>query len=674
MNFINFSFLTGLILSTIPIIIHLLNKYKKNIVEYSTLEYIKKINQRQLKRIKLKKILLLIIRTLIILLITLAFARPLIKTKNTSFSFTNNLSQSKLSYAIIIDNSITSKAYTQNGKIINISKNIASKIINNPKNNGVFYIISIDNLTSNLKLQKTDNKIILNELLNSIETTDLIFEWKNVINFISKNLTKTLLPLKQIFIITATDQSNLEKKDITTFRKNFQETQLTIIKPFKKNINNVDIDTVIIENPQISQSGTIPVKAIIKNYSNENFSDLNIDIFIDKKRRYQTITNLNANEKKIVKFNLEIKEKGLHKCFVSIPDDDFIDDNKYYFNVSIPDNFKILILYDSANTNFQLQKAISPIDSNNLFITTIKSINNISDLIFEKYNTIILNQLTTFPPYLLNSLKNYLKNGNKFIVIPNITSNIINLNKTFFNFFNINAQIEQIENLSNNQYYSISQLINKNITHDIDNKIYWQNTKILKRLDLFTPDKNITINHILYNDNKPFLLSFKTNTSEILFFTTNFEEYASNLIYQPIIVPFMQNLIQYAIQNNSQKLLENRDIMYKNIFFKNDFPQTDSIKNENTTINFAKIDNFKLIPANYIIYSDNQKRGLSVNLARNISNLNYNNKIFDDFIEIEKIDDINNKLNANIFSLEISIYLLYLVFLLLIIESILARE
>jgi hypothetical protein len=76
MNFLNPLYLFAAITAAVPIIIHLLHRQRVKIEEFPSLEFVRKMLRRKTKRFRLKQLLLLIMRTLIVLFIALALARP----------------------------------------------------------------------------------------------------------------------------------------------------------------------------------------------------------------------------------------------------------------------------------------------------------------------------------------------------------------------------------------------------------------------------------------------------------------------------------------------------------------------------------------------------------------------------------------------------------------------
>ena len=76
MTFLSPAFLWLLPLITLPVIIHLLAKRKSKLIDFPSLKFLKLLEQDALKKFNVKQLILLIIRTLMILFLILAFARP----------------------------------------------------------------------------------------------------------------------------------------------------------------------------------------------------------------------------------------------------------------------------------------------------------------------------------------------------------------------------------------------------------------------------------------------------------------------------------------------------------------------------------------------------------------------------------------------------------------------
>jgi hypothetical protein len=75
-NFLNPLFLFGLGAAAIPVLIHLFTRRRPREVRFPSLEFLAEVNQSEIRRLRLKQWLLLLLRTLAVALLALALARP----------------------------------------------------------------------------------------------------------------------------------------------------------------------------------------------------------------------------------------------------------------------------------------------------------------------------------------------------------------------------------------------------------------------------------------------------------------------------------------------------------------------------------------------------------------------------------------------------------------------
>jgi hypothetical protein len=79
MSFLNPLFLIGLAAAAIPIIIHLFTRRRPREVRFPSLEFLAEVNQSEIRRLKLRQWLLLLLRVLAVAAIALAMSRPALK-------------------------------------------------------------------------------------------------------------------------------------------------------------------------------------------------------------------------------------------------------------------------------------------------------------------------------------------------------------------------------------------------------------------------------------------------------------------------------------------------------------------------------------------------------------------------------------------------------------------
>src|SRR3954471_475793 len=78
MVFLSPILLTGLVLAGVPVIIHLLNRRRFRLVDWAPMKYLKLTIKTNRRRMRIEQILLLAVRTLAVIVLILAVARPVL--------------------------------------------------------------------------------------------------------------------------------------------------------------------------------------------------------------------------------------------------------------------------------------------------------------------------------------------------------------------------------------------------------------------------------------------------------------------------------------------------------------------------------------------------------------------------------------------------------------------
>ena len=84
MSFLAPLFLAGLTALAIPVIIHMINRERREVVHFPSLMFLQRIPYRSVRRQKLRHILLLVVRCLALAIVVMAFARPFIRRQGAT--------------------------------------------------------------------------------------------------------------------------------------------------------------------------------------------------------------------------------------------------------------------------------------------------------------------------------------------------------------------------------------------------------------------------------------------------------------------------------------------------------------------------------------------------------------------------------------------------------------
>ena len=128
MTFLSAGLLGGLLLATVPIIIHILNRRRFQVIDWPPMKYLKLTLKKNRKRIRIEQMILLAMRVLAVVLLILAVARPVISQGSLSKLMPG---KARVSRVIVIDDSL-SMGYTTAGRTaFEMAQQAASEVIKN---------------------------------------------------------------------------------------------------------------------------------------------------------------------------------------------------------------------------------------------------------------------------------------------------------------------------------------------------------------------------------------------------------------------------------------------------------------------------------------------------------------------------------------------------------------
>ena len=121
-SFLNGFLLPALFAAAIPIILHFLSKKKARKIPFSSLKFLKIIENQRIKRVKLFQFLLILVRTLFIVFLVLAFSRPTISTYRGG-------SNAQTTALIILDDSYSMQSFAYSKTYFELAKENVQKLL-----------------------------------------------------------------------------------------------------------------------------------------------------------------------------------------------------------------------------------------------------------------------------------------------------------------------------------------------------------------------------------------------------------------------------------------------------------------------------------------------------------------------------------------------------------------
>jgi hypothetical protein len=419
MTFLNPFALIGLITAAIPLILHLLNLRKLRTIEFSTLTFLKELQQTKIRRLKLKQLLLLIIRTLMIIFIVLTFSRP--SLRGTILGRIGSHAYSTV--IIILDDSFSMSAQDEDGESFKQAKSSAEKILELFKDGDEAYIVKLSKPedvepipSHNFQMLKTS--IVESQLSLIRNPMEPALRLAGKIISRSKNANKEIYLISDFQKSLFTSQIEQTVSKISLFDN---DNKFFLINIGAKAMQNTAIDSLRIETKILEKNKPVTLSATIKNYSNKQLKNFVASLYLDGLRVGQSSLDLEPWGTSQISLTATPKHSGFIKGFLEIENDAIEQDNKRYFTIYIPEKLKTVIISSTADDSRFIKLALRAGTSENP-----DSLFDINEVRPERLSTIDIKNvdalIATSVKYLsitdIDKIKTYIEQGGGIIIFP----------------------------------------------------------------------------------------------------------------------------------------------------------------------------------------------------------------------------------------------------------------
>lgn len=419
MTFLSPLFLWMLPLISVPALIHLWNKYRVKEIEFSTISFLKIMESKSIKKVKLIEILLLIIRTLIILLLVIFISQPVLRGEFSNWVYNP---QSTLT-AIIIDDSFSMNGIRNqeesieiiNSKLDEIKESLVDKqqiIFGSFKKGIEFYGIYEE--------FKSFEPII--------ELTDLNLNFNTIINELADTIKHQSIN-KEIYILTdlQANSFDVDEKNYTKFND-----WNSFIIDFGFPSENLAIKSLIIKSEIILPNESFEVIVSIKNNGLTTQFQRMVVLNVDGLDVGQQLISLDPLEEKKVIFHTALPSTGNFKITAKLDQDDVANDNQYYKNLRIPHQLKIGMFTNYPKDLLYLNQTIEAINSSQqICSTTDYALSQLKNIELDKFDAIFISGLINQSGW--DHINKFIQNGKHALVFPSSNETEFKLSQKLVN-------------------------------------------------------------------------------------------------------------------------------------------------------------------------------------------------------------------------------------------------
>ncbi|MBC8377016.1 MAG: BatA domain-containing protein [FCB group bacterium] len=500
MTFLNPIFLWFLPLISIPIIIHLLAKRKSKLIDFPSLKFLKLLEQDALRKFNIKQLILLIIRTLMILLIILAFARPGLD-RSTGFRL-NSGSIDLLIFAI--DNTASNQS-----NIENIDRAMPQVFSDELKAKG--FNVAYCGLTD-LQLHDSMDEI-------AAEFGDIYHD--DFMAAFSEQIDLDRYERKSIFWIGDGQDVRDRMEELDGWSKYLLVTPVD---------NDAAITNIILPGQGIRLGDTYDM-SIELGRSIESQEALSLELLINEKRQNQLVVEEPKNS---VLMTARVEEGGYQSGRLILPSDEAAYNNDRHFILPAEGDIPVQILRSKQIPDFWTLIKSSVEDQQLNLDIRVLDYNEIDNMDLSRGGTVIVDAAHMLASYNWERLETFVSTGGQLVLFGNGGSAMMDV-------LGFKSQlVEEINPFPLGLYLTGSATKTFNTT-PLRTIIDQNRLKVFKRYK--TGGDELGETWVRFLDDQPFMGSRNLKEGRIVWFNTDFGMSANNL---PVLGMFPTLIIQLA--------------------------------------------------------------------------------------------------------------------------------
>lgn len=535
LGFLNTIVLVGLFGVGLPVLIHLFARQKLQRITFSSTEFLKRIQNQKMRRVKLRQILLLILRCLVLFLVVVAFARPTLRK-----SAGVGKGRASSSIVLVVDRSLS----MGRSRLFQQAQEWAASVLYLLRGEDEAALIWTP-LRRQMHPEFTHNGYGLEKVILNEEVT-----WGR--GFVLKSLGEAASILsnshhinREIYLITDLQSTGFSSTQDTSLVPSW-DGKLFVL-PVVGEVENVAVVGGGVEN-QILQPG-IPLRifAEIKNCGDRRVENLLVRIFLEGRAAMQKTVSIEAGAAQRTSFRVIPERRGWIWGSIRVEEDDLPQDNEWFFICWIPERIEVLLVGKSEEDIHSIQLALETYNKNGK-IFDVKQAFFGEDWIgqINGMNVVFLSNYPSFHSGEANRLKKFVEDGGGVFFFMGDDVDLRNMNEYFFIPI-LGITLGNVVGGGGREegYLSFGSV---DFAHPLFSGVFEKGKENIRSSRLFrvvevmgnVPNKIITL-----GDGKPFLVETSINQGNVLIATGGIGDKWSDLPFSTLFAPLITRSAAY---------------------------------------------------------------------------------------------------------------------------------
>ena len=350
MSFLAPAFFFALAAVAVPIVIHLIQRERKEVVRFPSLMFLRKIPYQSVQRRKIHNWLLLLLRTAAIALLVAAFSRPFFTLNATKLSAAVTGAREVV---ILLDHSASMGYGDRWDKARDAARKIVAGLSSDDRGSLVLFATGEEEA-----VRATSNRGQLETALKEAKVTSDGTRYGPALRYAQSVLSRSTLPRKEVVLISDFQKTGWAQREEIHLPEGGMLTPVSVVTP---GVSNLSVTRAEFGREPFSGAERVTITVLLSNRGSDAVSNLPVKLEIDGHPIETKSTSIGPNSSGSVTFSPMTVADANMRGVVRAGSDLMPADNAFYFVLSPSRPVSVLIVNADgapANTNLYVATAL----------------------------------------------------------------------------------------------------------------------------------------------------------------------------------------------------------------------------------------------------------------------------------------------------------------------------
>lgn len=523
--------------AALPIILHLLSRQRLQKIRFSSLMLLTRLEKSQMRRLKVRQWLLLILRTLAVLTLVFAFARPLVRQAK------GHLSNTQTAAVLIVDESASMSAMGNTGRRIDRARDVGHRIVESfgPGDR----LATLSDTGGAAPPHFAYGHADWLGLVDSVSARDGRSRLSDALLWARRALDTVKSGAREIYLITDGQASAWQgvpirpDDDVKVYVTSVGEE----LQP-NRSVRDIDFGGAL----WVAHSPA-PLVVRVANLGPE-VHDLPVSLFLDGSREDQSSVSISRDDSGTITLMIPDLEPGWHHGKVEISSDAWPKDNAMYFALEAAPYLPVLVVGDDQTLLGPVLAALRPgPGARTPFRPELSSAARLGTAIDPGIGLVVLAGVTSLAPSAWERLFDFVESGGGLLVFPGPNADRDNYSRHLLERLWNARWVGRTDSLPARSFVTLERPPAHPLFQFLELAVAFPEVRF-RGTALLTPVASSAVRQ-RFSDRSPALIEEVFGRGHVVFFTGFASPSESDLVFHPVFVPIVQSAATYVARRGA---------------------------------------------------------------------------------------------------------------------------